>query len=73
MTVQLPSHGMQIVGSTHDAAECLMELWLPKDTSRAYDEALRVCLAVYDGEEPPEAARSAFVAAAAAAAIPYDQ
>ncbi|WKD47933.1 MULTISPECIES: DUF982 domain-containing protein [Hyphomicrobiales] len=73
MTVQLPSNGTQVVASAHEAAECLMELWAPKDVSDEYDEALRVCLAVYEGELPPEAARAAFVAAAAAASLPHDQ
>ncbi|MDB5524955.1 MAG: hypothetical protein JWM58_2718 [Rhizobium sp.] len=69
--VELELHGTgkyRTVTGTKHAAECLLTLW-PIDEGRAYNEALSDCLAALDGEKPPEAARNAFIRAAAEAHI----
>ncbi len=69
VVVLLPAVGAVTVSATRDAADCLMEQW-PPDHSDAFDEALRVCLEVYEGNLQPEDARQAFILAAAFAKIP---
>ncbi|MFC5755647.1 DUF982 domain-containing protein [Rhizobium sp. GCM10022189] len=69
--VELQSHGTRIISTTREAADCLIDLW-PKDHSKEFDEALRICLDVYEGNETPSAARKAFIAAAIRAAVPVE-
>lgn len=71
VAVEMPEpHGMQIVRTTREAADCLMDKWPEPDLGAERDEALRLCLEVYEKSERPEAARNAFLRAIAAARLP---
>jgi len=68
VAIEMPApHGIQIVRTTRDAADCLMDKWPEPDLGSERDEALRLCLEVYEKTEDPEKARSAFLRAAIAA------
>jgi hypothetical protein len=68
ISVDLPEIGKVVISTTREAADCLIDHW-PVDYSKAYDEALRICLEVYEGNEMPEAAREAFIVAAGVVAV----
>jgi ribosomal 50S subunit-associated protein YjgA (DUF615 family) len=71
VVVDLPQpYGRQTISTTREAAECLMESWPEPDVSSLRDEALRLCLEVFEENEPPETARSAFLAAVRNAGLP---
>lgn len=59
--------GAQRIGSVREAADCLMDRWPEPDCSFERDEALRICLEVFEGGASPQEAREAFLAAARAA------
>ncbi|AYG62155.1 DUF982 domain-containing protein [Rhizobium jaguaris] len=69
ISVDLPKIGRIVISTAREAADCLLDHW-PEDHSHAYDEALRICLDVYEGNEMPEAARAAFIRAARTVAVP---
>lgn len=54
------------VRSTRCAADCRVDAWPESDPNPEHDEALRICLAVIEDDVNPEAARTAFIAAARA-------
>ena len=56
------------ITSTEEAARFLLERW-PVEPGPLHTEAQIACLAVLDGEMPPEHAREAFIAAAVEADI----
>ncbi|CAN7155225.1 DUF982 domain-containing protein [Rhizobium sp. LjRoot254] len=69
--VDLQLHGIggyRTVGSTEDAARCLLELW-PRDSGKAFMAAQRACLAALEGKATAAKARSAFIKAAEEADI----
>ena len=71
VAVEMPApHGMQIVRTTREAADCLMDKWPEPDLGTERDDALRLCLEVYENGEKPERARSAFLRALTAAKLP---
>lgn len=64
--VELEMHGpgkYRVVSSTREAAECLLYRW-PVEGGPAHLLARIACLAVLEGEMPPDHAREAFIAAA---------
>lgn len=65
-----PPFGRQDISSTREAADCLIDKWPEPDHSAERDEALRVCLEVYEGHTSPEEASKAFLAAARAGGHP---
>ena len=60
--------GFRTIRSTEEAARVLLERWPVGDT-KAYRTAREVALAVLMGEQEPESARAAFLAAAADANV----
>ncbi|WP_411037526.1 DUF982 domain-containing protein [Shinella sp. BYT-45] len=56
------------IASAAEAARALVEDW-PVDTGEALAEARETCLAVLEGKKKPEAARMAFLRAAAEADV----
>jgi hypothetical protein len=70
VTVDLPRpHGREIVRTTREAADCLIDKWPDRDFSTERDDALRLCLDVYENGEAPERAKSAFLRALLAAGL----
>ncbi|MGO4354976.1 DUF982 domain-containing protein [Rhizobium sp. RAF36] len=68
IAIEMPRpHGMQVVRTTQEAADCLIDKWPEPDFGPERDEALRLCLEVYENGEEPEKARDAFLRAAHAA------
>jgi len=59
---------MRVIASTVEAAEFLLERW-PVEPGPNHLLARVACLAVLEGEYPPEHARAAFIAAADEAGI----
>lgn len=59
---------LRVICSTAEAAEFMLNHW-PVERGPLYIEAQKACLAVLGGEQPPEFAREAFVAAADEAGI----
>jgi hypothetical protein len=60
---------MRVIASTEEAARFLLTEWPVDETGPAHLLARIACIAVLDGEKPPEHAREAFVAAAVEAGI----
>lgn len=58
----------KVITDTEQAAHALLYEW-PTDQGVAYSNAKRVCLAVLEGEQEPDQARAAFIAAAAEADV----
>lgn len=72
--VELPEpHGLQTVGTTREAADCLMDKWRDGVTGPDWDNALRICLDVYERMATPADARAAFTRAASAAGYRYQE
>ena len=57
--------------STRTAGECLLRRW-PTEWSLQHRNARAACVAVLKGEQPPDVARAAFIAAAREADILID-
>jgi len=62
-----PPYGPQRISTTREAADCLMDRWPEPDHSCERDEALRICLEVFEGNASADDARDALLAAARAA------
>ncbi|WJH41599.1 DUF982 domain-containing protein [Aliirhizobium terrae] len=74
VTVDLPKpHGRETVRTTREAADCLIDKWPDRDFSAERDDALRLCLAVYEEGETPEMAKSAFLSALLAAGLFFQE
>lgn len=58
----------RVIRTTRDAAEVLLRNW-PLPESRKRSRAMDLCLRVIRGEQPPSAARRAFVQAAREARV----
>lgn len=58
----------KVISNTEQAARALLYEW-PAGHGAAYSNAKRVCLAVLEGEQEPDQAREAFLAAAAEANV----
>jgi hypothetical protein len=63
------SEDNRTVHDTLEAAECLFTYW-PEGEGQTYDNTMRTFARVLDGEEPPDAAREAFIEAANEADLP---
>ena len=70
--VELPEpHGVKTIRTTREAADCLMDQWgdgLPRPD---WDNALRICLDVYERMAVPSDAQAAFISAILEAGYPY--
>ncbi|WP_349962405.1 DUF982 domain-containing protein [Rhizobium sp. ZPR3] len=62
-------HGRQTITTVREAADCLMDIWPEPDHSVERDEALRICLEVFEGNASADDARDAFLAAARSAGL----
>jgi len=61
--------GQRTISTVREAADCLMDAWPEPDHSSERDEALRICLEVFEGNAHPDEARAAFLAAARSAGL----
>ncbi|WP_420992302.1 DUF982 domain-containing protein [Brucella sp. SA075A] len=71
VSIELPSDRIGVcrnVTSAAEAAEILLYRW-PEKRGRRHQEALRVCLAVLEGQEPANAVRQALIDAAGEAGV----
>ncbi|MDK4717277.1 DUF982 domain-containing protein [Rhizobium sp. CNPSo 4039] len=70
VAIDLPHpHGRQVITTVREAADCLMDIWPEPDHNPERDDALRICLEVFEGNASPDDARDAFLAAARSAGL----
>ncbi len=70
VAIDLPRpYGRQTITTVREAADCLMDIWPEPDLSPERDEALRICLEVFEGNADLGDARDAFLTAARSAGL----